>query len=179
MRILLTGGGGFLGGAIAKRLVERGHSVRSFSRGRYPALEAIGVGHVQGDLGDRDAVIAAAKGCDAIVHTAAKAGVWGDPKEYRRANLDGTRNVLAACRRHQVPRLVYTSTPSVVHQAEGTAGGDEGGVVGPDEGSDAGGGGGEAGGEGGGGGGLLPKIEPIRPIVDYSCLAGPLALRSK
>ncbi len=125
MRILLTGAGGFLGGAIAARLVERGHSVRSFSRGHYPALEAIGVGHVRGDLGDRDAVIAAAKGCDAVVHTAAKAGVWGDPREYRRANLDGTRNVLAACRRHQVPRLVYTSTPSVVHRAGGTAGGDE------------------------------------------------------
>jgi len=125
MRVLLTGGGGFLGGAVAERLVERGHSVRSFSRGSYPALEALGVHHVQGDLGDREAVIAAAKGRDAIVHTAAKAGVWGDEAEYRRANLFGTRNVLAACRAHQVPRLVYTSTPSVVHVDGGIEGGDE------------------------------------------------------
>jgi len=125
VRILLTGGGGFLGGAVAKRLVENGHSVRSFSRGHYPALEALGVNHVGGDLGDREAVIAAAKGRDAIVHTAAKAGVWGDEAEYRRANLHGTRNVLAACRAHQVPRLVYTSTPSVVHVDGGIEGGDE------------------------------------------------------
>lgn len=125
MRVLLTGGGGFLGGAIARQLVERDHSVCSFSRGRYPALEALGVRHVEGDLAERDAVIAAAAGCDAIVHTAAKAGVWGDYAEYRRANLDGTRNVLAACRAHRIPKLVYTSTPSVVHRAGGTEGGDE------------------------------------------------------
>lgn len=125
MRVLLTGGGGFLGGAIARALVASGHSVRSFSRGHYPALEAAGVQHVSGDLADRDAVIAAARGCDAVVHTAAKAGVWGEPREYRRANLDGTRNVLAACRAHAIPRLVYTSTPSVVHRPGGVEGGDE------------------------------------------------------
>lgn len=125
MRVLLTGGGGFLGGAIARRLAERGDSVRSFSRGHYPELDALGVAHVRGDLADRAAVIAAAKDCDAIVHTAAKAGVWGDYETYRRANLDGTRNVLAACRAQHVPKLVYTSTPSVVHQGGDIEGGDE------------------------------------------------------
>jgi nucleoside-diphosphate-sugar epimerase len=125
MKVLLTGGGGFLGGAIAERLVERGHEVRSFSRGRYPALEELGILHVRGDLANREDVLAAAEGCDAVVHTAAKAGVWGDPAAYRRANLDGTRNVLAACRRHQVPRLVYTSTPSVAHAGGDIEGGDE------------------------------------------------------
>ena len=125
MRVFLTGGGGFLGGAVARRLVDEGHSVRSYSRGRYPELEALGATHVRGDLADRAAVIAAAKGCDAIVHTAAKAGVWGDPDEYRRANLDGTRNVLAACRENRIPKLVYTSTPSVVHTGGDIEGGDE------------------------------------------------------
>jgi len=125
VRVFLTGGGGFLGGAIARRLLDAGHSVRSYSRGRYPALEALGATHVRGDLGDREAVIAAAKGCDAVVHTAAKAGVWGPEREYRRANLDGTRNILAACRDHQIPRLVYTSTPSVVHTGGDIEGADE------------------------------------------------------
>ncbi len=125
MRILLTGGGGFLGGAIASRLVTHGHSVRSFSRGRYDSLDELGITQLQGDLGDRASVIAAAKGCDAVVHTAAKAGVWGAYADYRRANLDGTRNVLAACRVHHVPKLVYTSTPSVVHAGAAIEGGDE------------------------------------------------------
>ena len=125
MRVLLTGGGGFLGGAIAARLVARGHSVRSFSRGRYDSLDALGVTHVRGDLSDRASVIAAAQGCDAVVHTAAKAGVWGAYDDYRRANLDGTRNVLAACRAHHIPKLVYTSTPSVVHAGGPIEGGDE------------------------------------------------------
>lgn len=125
MRVLLTGGGGFLGRAIARRLVESDHSVRSFSRGPHEELAALGVSHVQGDLADRAAVIAAAKGCDAVVHTAAKAGVWGAYQKYRRANLDGTRNVIAACRAHQVPKLVYTSTPSVVYSGGDVEGGDE------------------------------------------------------
>src|SRR5690606_12096592 len=115
MRVLVTGGGGFLGGAIVRRLIARGHEVRSFSRGRYPDLDALGVEHARGDLGDRRTVIAAAEGCDAIVHTAAKAGVWGAYEDYLRANVIGTENVLAACRAHAVARLVYTSTPSVVH----------------------------------------------------------------
>ena len=125
MKVLVTGGGGFLGGAIVRRLVARGHEVRSFSRGRYPELEALGVEHARGDLGDRAAVIAAAAGCDAIVHTAAKAGVWGAYDEYLRANVIGTENVLAACRAGAVPRLVYTSTPSVVHQGGDIEDGDE------------------------------------------------------
>jgi nucleoside-diphosphate-sugar epimerase len=125
MRVLVTGAGGFLGGAVARRLLARGHLVRSFSRGAYPELEALGVEHVRGELADRAALRAAAEGCDAVVHTAAKAGVWGPLREYRRANVEGTESVLAACRAAGVARLVYTSTPSVVHQGGDIAGGDE------------------------------------------------------
>lgn len=125
MKVLVTGAGGFLGGAIARKLVSRGHAVRSFSRGEYPALSALGIEHARGDLADRDAVRAAAEGCDAIVHTAAKAGVWGAYDEYVRANVVGTENVLYACRAARVPRLVYTSTPSVVHQGGDIEHGDE------------------------------------------------------
>jgi nucleoside-diphosphate-sugar epimerase len=125
MRVLVTGGGGFLGGAIVRLLVARGHSVRSFSRGRYPELEALGVEHARGDLGDRRAVITAAAGCDAIVHTAAKAGVWGAYEDYVRANVIGTEHVLAAGRTCAGPRLVYTSTPSVVHPGGDIERGDE------------------------------------------------------
>ncbi|MCZ7679662.1 MAG: NAD-dependent epimerase/dehydratase family protein [Sandaracinaceae bacterium] len=99
--------------------------MRSFSRGRYPELDALGVEHARGDLADRAAVRRAAEGCDAVVHTAAKAGVWGSPLEYRRANVIGTENVLAACVAASIPRLVYTSTPSVVHQGGDIEGGDE------------------------------------------------------
>jgi len=117
MNILVTGGGGFLGQALCRGLVERGHAVTSFNRGRYPALEALGVRQLQGDLGDRTAVIAAAQGVDAIFHNAAKAGAWGSHDSYHRANVIGTDNVIAACRMHGIGRLVYTSTPSVTHRA--------------------------------------------------------------
>ena len=117
MKVLVTGGGGFLGQALCRRLVERGFDVTSFNRGMYPALESLGVRQVQGDLADRDAVLAAAAGVGAIFHNAAKAGAWGSYDSYHRANVIGTRNVIDACRAHGIARLVYTSTPSVTHRA--------------------------------------------------------------
>ncbi len=117
MKILVTGGGGFLGQALCRGLVERGHEVSSFNRGHYPVLETIGVRQIRGDLADREAVLGAAKGVDAIFHNAAKAGAWGSYDSYYRANVIGTRNVLDACRAHGIGRLVYTSTPSVTHRA--------------------------------------------------------------
>ncbi len=117
MKILVTGGGGFLGQKLCEGLRARDHEVVSFNRGRYDALDALGVQQVQGDLADRDAVIAAAQDCVAVFHNAAKAGAWGDYDDYHRANVMGTGNVLAACRAHAIDKLVYTSTPSVTHRA--------------------------------------------------------------
>lgn len=117
MKILVTGGGGFLGQALCRGLVTRGHAVISFNRGHYAVLDALGVRQRQGDLADRDAVIAAAQGCDAIFHNAAKAGAWGNYASYHSSNVIGTDHVIAACRAHGIDRLVYTSTPSVTHRA--------------------------------------------------------------
>jgi len=117
MKILVTGGGGFLGRALCRGLVQRGHEVLSFNRSLYPVLDRIGVRQLRGDLADRDAVVGAAQGCEAIFHNAARAGAWGDYDGYHRANVIGTDNVLAACRTHGIDRLVYTSTPSVTHRA--------------------------------------------------------------
>lgn len=125
MKVLVTGGGGFLGSAIVHKLIERGWEVRSFSRGQYPELETAGVKTLQGDLFDRAAVFDAVSGCDVVFHVAAKAGIWGREKDYFRANVGGTANVLAACRACGVRRMVYTSSPSVVHGGEAIEGSDE------------------------------------------------------
>lgn len=117
MKVLVTGGGGFLGQALCRGLVERGYAVTSFNRGHYPALAALGVHPLQGDLADGAAVHAAARGMDAVFHNAAKAGAWGSYESYHRANVVGTQHVLDACRAHGIGRLVYTSTPSVTHRA--------------------------------------------------------------
>ena len=118
MKLLVTGGGGFLGQALCRALLARGHEVASFSRSRHAALDVLGVRQLQGDLAHRDAVLAAfAEGFDAVLHNAAKAGTWGSYQSYFDANVTGTRNVIAACRAHAIGRLVHTSTPSVAHRA--------------------------------------------------------------
>jgi 2-alkyl-3-oxoalkanoate reductase len=112
VKALVTGGGGFLGGAIVRLLRNRGDTVRTFSRGTYSALDALGVQQFRGDLADPLAVSRAADGCDIVFHVAAKAGVWGPWREYYEANVVGTNNVLAACKSHGIRRLVFTSSPS-------------------------------------------------------------------
>ncbi len=114
MEILVTGGGGFVGGYVVDFLLDRGFAVRSFGRSPQPALEAKGVSVFCGDLANAAAVRAAVDGVDAVFHVAAKAGVWGDWNSYYAANVVGTRHVVEACREKAVSRLVYTSTPSVV-----------------------------------------------------------------
>lgn len=123
MRILVTGGGGFVGGYVVERLLARGYAVRSFGRSPQPELAEKGVEVVCGDLSNADAVGAACRGIDAVFHVAAKAGVWGSWDSFYQPNVVGTRNVVEACRAEGVGRLVYTSTPSVVFNGEPIRGG--------------------------------------------------------
>lgn len=113
MRALVTGGGGFLGTALCRRLRERGDEVTSISRGLHPHLRKLGVITLRGDLQDVATLTSAAEGQDVVFHVAAKAGVWGSLREFHQTNVVGTKNVIAACRSAGVGRLVHTSSPSV------------------------------------------------------------------
>ena len=124
-KALVTGGGGFLGGAIVKMLIERGDDICSFSRGFYSELASMGVEQIQGDISDKIAVEQACKGVDLVFHAAAKPGVWGDYFDYYRTNVMGTENVITACKKHNVDRLIYTSSPSVVFNGTDMEGVDE------------------------------------------------------
>jgi nucleoside-diphosphate-sugar epimerase len=116
VRALVTGGGGFLGRAIVRELCERGDEVASFSRGVHPDVEALGARCFRGDVADDRALRAALDEfgrVDVVFHTAALAGIFGSRASYARTNVDGTRNVIDACRAAHVGRLVFTSSPSV------------------------------------------------------------------
>ncbi len=124
-KVLVTGGGGFLGNAIIRKLVEQGQQVWNFSRHSYPDLEALGVQQIQGDLSDKNAVEKALSGMDIVYHVAAKPGVWGTYDEYYKPNVLGTRNVIHACKKNNIKNLIYTSSPSVIFTGKDMEGVDE------------------------------------------------------
>ena len=125
MNILVTGGGGFLGTKICEKLKARGDSVRAFQRGYYKPLEDLGIEQVQGDLTSYQAVHDAMTDMDAVIHVAAKAGIWGSESDYMRINYEGTRHVVDAAKALGIKKIVYTSTPSVVHGGDSLTGIDE------------------------------------------------------
>ena len=125
MKILVTGGGGFLGSSICRQLQQLGHEVIAFQRSPSPELSDSGIEVIQGDICSLRELKSAANGCQAIIHTAGKAGIWGSLAEYERINVGGTTNVIETCRSSRIPILVHTSSPSVVHASGDIEGGDE------------------------------------------------------
>ena len=124
-KILVTGGGGFLGKAIVRRLINRGDNVRSLARNFYPALLEMGVDQIQGDLSDSEIVAKACEDRNVVFHVAAKPPPWGKYTDYYNTNVKGTQNVIDACLQQNVSRLIYTSTPSVIFTGDDLEGVDE------------------------------------------------------
>jgi nucleoside-diphosphate-sugar epimerase len=125
VKALVTGGGGFLGAHLVRALRARGDTVRVLARGAYPELDGLGAESVRGDIRDAAAAARATDGVDVVFHVAAKAGGWGDARDFEATNVGGTENVVAACRASGVRTLVYTSSPSVVHADRDIEGEDE------------------------------------------------------
>jgi nucleoside-diphosphate-sugar epimerase len=121
VRVLVTGASGLLGGAVAAELLAAGHEVRCFQR--RPSGVA-GASDSLGSVTDPDAVARAVAGQDAIVHLAAKVSLAGDPADFDRVNVGGTRNLLTAARAENVARFVYVSSPSVAHAGTSIVGDD-------------------------------------------------------
>lgn len=112
MKVLVTGGGGFLGKRVVELLLGRGDGVRSVARGEYPELAAMGVEIVRGDLAEAEVARRAVVGVDAVIHTAGKVGMWGEASEFERGNVEATRHLIEAARAAGVRWFVFTGSPS-------------------------------------------------------------------
>ena len=112
----VTGGSGFVGGALIERLRSEGWDVHALARSERAAarVRELGAEPAMGDLGDRDAMRAGAEGCEFAFHAAAKVEDWGDPADFERLNVHGTQNVINACREAGVRRLVHVGTEAAL-----------------------------------------------------------------
>ena len=124
MKILVTGGKGFLGSSIVHRLLELGHQVETLSRSN-GSKKISTVKHHQLDLSKKFLNLEQFKGIECIFHTAAKAGIDGRYNEYYTANYLGTKNILNLAKDIGVKYFIYTSSPSVVFSGKPISDGNE------------------------------------------------------
>ena len=128
MKVLVTGATGFVGGNLARELCARGYEVRALVRpgSSLLTIEDTGVERVEGDILDRESVRRAASGCEVVFHCAAAYTFWSkDPQGVRRANVEGTVNVLQCAAAAGAGRIVYTSTVSTIGMPKDGGLGDE------------------------------------------------------
>lgn len=132
--VFVTGGSGFIGRALVRRLVSEGATVKALARSPASAavVEELGATPVSGSLADRDAMAAGAAGCEWAFHLAAHVGAWGQREDFMRENVEGTENALAACRDAGVSRFVHASTEAVLIAGEPLVNVDETAPLRPD-----------------------------------------------
>jgi len=123
--IAVTGGSGFLGKEICFLLKDKGYKVKSLSRKKCKELEEKGIKSISCDITDRRCLSEALKGTHAVIHTAAKAGIWGRDEDFYRTNVEGTKNLIEACQENAIEHCVYTSSPSVCFNGDDIKGADE------------------------------------------------------
>jgi nucleoside-diphosphate-sugar epimerase len=112
----VTGGSGFIGGALVRRLVADGWTVRALARSdaSADAVRERGAEPVRGELADTDSMAAGAAGCEVAFHVAAQLGDWGEREDFEHGNVTGTRNVPAAARQAGVRRFVHVGTEAAL-----------------------------------------------------------------
>jgi dihydroflavonol-4-reductase len=113
MRAFVTGGTGFIGGAVVRRLLESGHEVRALVRAGADTrqLDGLPVERVEGDLRAPETLRRGVSGCDWAFHVAALYAYWGYPwEDFYQTNVEGTRHLLEAARDEGVRRVVHTSS---------------------------------------------------------------------
>jgi dihydroflavonol-4-reductase len=122
--ILITGGTGFIGSNLAAALCRQGYNVRILHRpaSSLVAVAALQVEHRIGDVRDSESLRNAIRGCDTVFHTAAMVSFWKPTRPLQHEiNVCGTRNVVEACLKERVERLVHTSSIAAIgHPVDGT-----------------------------------------------------------
>ena len=124
MKVLITGGAGFLGSSLALKLLDLGYEVTILGRQSYPKFEKI-FSCIKANIQDLYTITKSIEGQEIVFHTASTPGIWGDYNDYYDTDVQGTKNVILACQKNKVKKLIYTSSPSVIFGQNDLEGVDE------------------------------------------------------
>jgi len=113
MKVLVIGGGGFLGSGITRKLIKEDNEVSILGRKEYPEFKNL-ANSIKADVRSRSDMVLAIKDQDVVFHTAAIPGIWGNYTDYYLTDVKGTENIIYACLKNKVKKLIYTSSPSVI-----------------------------------------------------------------
>lgn len=114
MKVLITGGSGFLGRVTARLMRKAGYDVTILCRGAHRFLADEGFSVIRGDICDRPFLLNVFNGFDEVHHIASLTGISTVQSPFFKINVEGTRNVIDACLKNRIRKLIYTSSPSVV-----------------------------------------------------------------
>jgi nucleoside-diphosphate-sugar epimerase len=130
----VTGGSGFIGGRLITRLVKEGVHVKALARSddAVEKVSRLGAEPVRGDLEDVGAMRHGIGGTEVVFHSAAKLGDWGDPKEFHRINVLGTRNAVTAAHQAGARRFVHVGTEAALMAGQPLVAADESSPLRPD-----------------------------------------------
>ncbi len=120
MKVIITGATGFVGRNIAEALAKDSFEVVATGRNQKigEELQKSGIKFIKAEITDYDEVKGAFSSADIVVHCAAKTADWGKYDEFYQTNVIGTRNVINACREHDISKIIFISTPSVYYSGK-------------------------------------------------------------
>ena len=124
MKVLITGGGGFLGHSLAIKLLDLGYEVTILGRQSYPKFEKL-FSCIKANVQDLTSIIKSLEGQEVVFHTASTPGIWGDYNDFYKTDVQGTKNIIFACQKNKVKKLIFTSSPSVIFGQNDLEGVDE------------------------------------------------------
>lgn len=118
MKLLITGGAGYLGSELCRLLINNSFEVISLSRNHYQHLDELNIKSIVGDIRDTQLLESILTDIDVVIHLASKSSSWGPYEDFYQTNVVGTKSLIEACKNSNVKYFIFASSASVAFKNE-------------------------------------------------------------